>query len=87
MKINSDFKVSFGRRGRELLYEDEFGALSFSWELAMPDGKKFILYKSCLTGDLKPIPQDFFEADQHRLQLAFERVKDFVQSKGYKLSE
>ena len=85
--MNSDFKVSFGRRGRELLYEDEAGALSFSWEMAMPDGKRFILYKPDLTGDLKPIPKNLSESDQQRVQLAFERVKEFVQSKGYKLYE
>jgi len=80
-----DFKVSFGGPGRGLTYEDESGKLLFSYDFAMPDGKRLIIYKAGMTGDLKRIPTALSEAEQSRLQLAFERVKQYAVSCGYAL--
>ena len=80
-----DFKVSFGRIGRTLTYEDEGGTLLFTFDFAMPDGKRIIISKTSLTANLKPISSDLSEAEQSRLKMAHERVKQYVISCGYKL--
>ena len=46
-----------------------------------------IIYKAGVTGDLKRIPQVLSEAEQSRLQLAFEIVKQYAVSCGHKLYE
>jgi hypothetical protein len=84
--MNATFKVNFDRR-RGLTYQDEAGTLLFSFDFAMPDGKRIIVYKAGMTGDLKPIPPDLSEAERSRHLLAFERVKQYVVSCGYKLYE
>ena len=86
--MTSDFKVKFGgNKGRCLTYEDGSGTLLFDFDFAMPDGKSMIIYKASMTGDLKKIPSILSGTDQSRLQLAFERVKQYAVSSGYKLSE
>jgi hypothetical protein len=85
--MDSNFKVNFGRVGRSLIYEDDSGTLLFSFDFAEPDGKRIIIYKAELTSDLKPIPSVLLEDEQSRLQLAHERVKQYVVSRGYKLYE
>ena len=83
-----DFKVRFGGgRGRCLTYEDGSGTLVFDFDFATPDGKRMIIYKAGMTGDLKRIPSVLSEAEQSRLQLAYERVKQFAVSCGHKLYE
>lgn len=85
MTTDTDFKVYFGRVGRSLIYEDSKGSFLFSFDFAMPNGKKIVVYKTKRTGDLKPIPDDLFEADKVRIQLAFERVKEYVVSCGFQI--
>ena len=85
--MSSDFKVKFGGQGRRLTYEDGTGTLLFSYDFAMPDGKRLIIYPASMMGDHPRIPADLSEAEQSRLQLAFERVKQFAVSCGYKLYE
>jgi len=85
--MTPDFKVRFGGIGRSLTYEDGSGTLLFSFDFAMPDGKRMIIYKADMTGDLKPIPSGLSEAEQSRLQLAYERVKHYAVSCGHKLYE
>jgi hypothetical protein len=86
--MTPDFKVRFGGgRGRCLTYEDGSGTLIFGFDFAMPDGKRMIIYKAGMTGDLKRIPPVLSEAEQSRLQLAFERVKQYAVSCGHKLCE
>jgi hypothetical protein len=86
--MTPDFTVRFdGSRGRGLTYEDGSGTLLFSFDFAMPDGKRMIIYKARMTGDLKPIPSHLSEAEQSRLQLAYERVKQYAVSSGHKLHE
>ena len=76
--MTPDFKVRFGGgKGRCLTYEDGSGTLVFDFDFAMPDGKRMIIYKAGMTGD----------AEQSRLQLAFERVRQYAVSCGYKLYE
>jgi hypothetical protein len=82
--MDTDFKVSFDQK-RGLTYQDEVGTLLFSFDFAMPDGKRMIIYKARLTGDLKPIPSDLAGDEQSRLDLAFERVKQYVISCGYQI--
>jgi hypothetical protein len=86
MPADSDFKVRFDRQ-RGLTYKDAIGTLLFSYDFAFPDGKKIIIYKAALTGDLKPISSSLSGPEQARLQLAFERVKQYVISCGYKIHE
>ena len=86
--MTPDFKVRFGGgNGRCLTYEDGSGSLVFDFDFAMPDGKRMIIYKAGMTGDLKRIPAVLSEAVQSRLQLAFERVKQYAVSCGHKLYE
>jgi hypothetical protein len=83
--MTPDFKVRFGGPGRSLTYEDGRGTLLFSFDFAMPDGKRMIIYKAGMTGDLKRFPSVLSDAEQSRLQLAFERVKQYAVSCGHKL--
>ncbi len=86
--MTSDFKVRFGgNKGKCLTYEDGSGTLLFDFDFAMPDGKRMIIYKASMTGDLKKTPSLLSGTDQSRLQLAFERVKQYAVSSGYKLYE
>jgi hypothetical protein len=86
--MTPDFKVRFGGgKGRCLTYEDGGGTLIFAFDFAMPDGKRMIIYKAGMTGDRKRIPSVLPEAEQSRLQLAFERVKQYAVSCGHKLDE
>jgi hypothetical protein len=83
--MTPDFKVSFDGPGRGLTYEDVSGTLLFTFDFAMPDGKRLIIHKAGMTGDLRRIPSTLSEAEQSRLQLAFERVKQYAVSCGYTL--
>jgi len=86
--MTPDFKVRFGGgKGRCLTYEDGSGTLVFDFDFAMPDGKRMIIYKAGMTADRKRIPSVLPEAEQSRLQLAFERVKQYAVSCGHKLYE
>jgi len=86
--MTPDFKVRFGGgKGRCLTYEDGSGTLRFDFDFAMPDGKRMIIYKAGMTGDLKRIPSGLSDAKQARLRLAFERVKQYAVSCGHKLYE
>ncbi|MEI6077967.1 MAG: hypothetical protein WCS94_20465 [Verrucomicrobiota bacterium] len=79
--MSTDFKVTFGSVGRSIVYEDGAGSLLFSFDFLMPDGKKMAIYKTKLTGKLKPV----LSADESRMKLALERVKQFVTSRGFSL--
>jgi len=85
MNATEDFKVSFGRIGRTLCYEDKEGALLFCFEAAPstdPAKKKWTIFlgNRALSGDGKEmIPASA------RIETAFVRAKNYLITCGYEV--
>ncbi|MDB6016685.1 MAG: hypothetical protein JWR19_1174 [Pedosphaera sp.] len=75
MNSNSDYKVSVGRIARTLLYEDAQGTIRLGFDVDTSDGKKLVI--------LERPGKSLIEAQQLRIDLAFERAKQYLISRGY----
>lgn len=75
----SDYTVKFGSRVRTLLYEDSYGELKFTFDVDTSGGKgKNIVY-------LDPKPKTIIQSEQARIDLAYERTKEYLRSCGYQI--
>jgi hypothetical protein len=73
----SDYKVSVGRIARTLIYEDSQGTILFTFDVdADPKSKSVILERK---------GKSLIEAEQLRINMAFERTKEYLLSCGYQV--
>lgn len=77
MSSSSEYKVNVGAIARTLLYEDSRGTIRFTFDIDTSKGEKTII----LERPAKRLP----EAEQPRINLAFERTKQYLLSRGYQV--
>ncbi len=77
MNSSSDYKVSFGRIARTLLYEDSQGIVRFTFDIDTSNGQKLII--------LEKRPLDTYGDDRLRADLIFERTKQYLLLCGYQV--
>lgn len=81
MNPNEDYKVSFGRIARTILYEDEAGALQFGFDVKPK--KDPATGKWTLVLESEPIVIGNGRLSAGRATLALSRVRDYTASRGY----
>ena len=73
MTSTLDYKVSVGRIARTLIYEDSKGTLCFTFDVdPSPEAKTIIL---------EPFGKSLIEAEQLRIDMALDRVKQYLLSR------
>jgi hypothetical protein len=77
MTPTSDYKVSFGRIARTLIYEDSKGTLCFTFDVDTSNGKNTLI--------LERMGKSLIEAEQSRFDLALERAKQYLLSRGHEV--
>ena len=75
MSTTPDYKISFGSIARTLIYEDARGTVLFTFDVDTENGRNCII--------LEPPSRELIEAEQLRQDLALQRVKQHLVSKGY----
>ena len=75
----AEFKVVFGKIGWTLLYEEPQGHLIFVYELGEKE-KQMILARIPVQDEVEANP---YWHDQSRIDVALERAKAFLISRGY----
>jgi hypothetical protein len=72
-----DYKISFGAVARTLLYEDSEGTICFTFDVDTIKGQQTII--------LERYWKSMIESEQLRIDFAFERAKEYLASRGYKV--
>ena len=75
----SEYTVKFGSAVRTILYDDSYGTLKFTFDVDTSGGKK-LLY-------LDPKMKTIIGSEQERIDLAYEKVKEYLGSCGYEVQE
>ena len=77
MKTSADYKVSLGDIGRTVLYEDAQGTIRFTFDVETSNGQNKIILERGKTSTV--------EAERLRTNLASERTKQYLLSRGYQV--
>jgi hypothetical protein len=77
MNSNPDYKISVGEIARTFVYEDSQGRIRFTFDLETTDGKKLVF--------LERPGKSLIELEQVRIDLATERTKHYLVSRGYQV--
>jgi len=77
MNSASEYKISAGQIARTLSYEDSGGTLCFTFDVDSENGANIVI--------LERHSKSLIDAEQSRIDLAFERVKEYLVSRGYKV--
>jgi hypothetical protein len=73
----SEYKISMGPVARTLVYEDSSGALRFTFDVETANNKTTIF--------LDPKMKTIIQSAQARIDLAYERTKQYLVSRGYEI--
>jgi hypothetical protein len=84
-----NYKVSVGQIARTLLYEDSQGTICFCFDIEKskePIKEEWTVFlgRQALTGDGKQVINPV-ESQRARIDLAFERAKEYLLSRGYRV--
>jgi hypothetical protein len=84
-----DYKVSVGQIARTLLYEDSQGTICFCFDIEKskePTKEEWTVFlgHQALTGDGKKVISPV-GSQRERIDLAFERAKKYLLSRGYQV--
>ncbi len=87
--MDVEFKVSFGKIARTLVYEDALGAFCFAFEVSPAEDQSqgewnLYLGRQGLTLDGRKIAIQT-ETEQERVALAWKRAKQYASSQGYRV--
>jgi hypothetical protein len=92
MEPSADYKVTFGKIARTLLYEDSQGVIRFGFVVGPskePSKGKWTVNLERPSAASKGIDtiedEQLRMAEQKRLELAFERTKKYLASRGYQV--
>ena len=90
--FGSDYKVSFGRIAKTILYEDSFGTIRFGFDVSPygdPSKGKWTIGLERPADQLKQADsiedEQLRTTEQKRIETAFERVKEYLFSCGYQV--
>ena len=77
MSGTEDYNITLGTVARTILYRDAIGTLTFTFDVDLVNGQDIVI--------LDPHSKSLIEAEQLRINLAFERIKEYLISRGYKV--
>ena len=86
----SEFKVSFGRTARTLVYEDHLGVLLFAFDVSPSEESEgtwnLHLGNQPLNED-GTIVESIDSSDRQRIAVAIDRTRQYASSRGYHVEE
>jgi hypothetical protein len=77
MSDSDEYNVILGTVARTILYRDAIGTLTFTFDVDSVNGQNIVI--------LDPHSKSLIECEQVRINLAFERIKKYLISRGYKV--
>jgi hypothetical protein len=73
----NNYTVKLGQKARTILYEDSYGTIKFTFDVDVSSEEKTVY--------LDPKPKTIIQSEQTRIDLAYERTKEYLRSCGYQV--
>jgi hypothetical protein len=75
--MTDEYDISLGSIARTILYRDAIGTLTFTFDVDSVNAQNIVI--------LDPHSKSLIECEQVRINLAFERIKEYLIARGYKV--